>query len=407
MTTLKFIFRPSVRQGDHRGRLCLRIIHKRQSRQLSLPLQLDRKDWNRYSQSSYSHAINREMALIRKSIRQIILSLSLQGEYTAQDVLLRYKTCVAGNSLLGFVGQLSASYARRGQERTARAYLSAVRRLTRFCNNKQLPLSRITASLMEDFEQSLLLEGLSRNTISFYMRNLRVIYNKAVQMQQVAEQSQHPFANVYTGIETTRKRALSRSDINHIHDLDLSGKPALDFARRLFFFCFHARGMSFVDMVHLRKSDLRDGILFYRRQKTRQQIEVKLTGELKELIEGFAPQTRNSPYLLPIITRQEHNHRRQYESALRLQNKRLSVLGKKAGLNHPLTTHVARHSWASLAKEINTPLAVISESLGHSNQKTTYTYLSSFDRSILDKVGEEVSRLIQPIHTVYRYSTIS
>lgn len=115
MTTLKFIFRPSVRQGDHRGRLCLRIIHKRQSRQLSLPLQLYQKDWNRYSQSSRSHAINREMVLIRKSIRQIILSLSLQGEYTAEDVLLRYKTCMAGNSLLGFVGQLSVSYARRGQ----------------------------------------------------------------------------------------------------------------------------------------------------------------------------------------------------------------------------------------------------------------------------------------------------
>ena len=124
-------------------------------------------------------------------------------------------------------------------------------------------------------------------------------------------------------------------------------------------------------------------------------IELKVTKQLYKIIDTLAPMTKGTPYLLPIITDMQKDERQQYESGLRMQNRRLKILARKSELNDTLSTHVCRHSWASLARQIHTPLAVISESLGHSDEKTTQIYLASFDRSVLDKVSEQVSRLVK------------
>jgi integrase len=247
---------------------------------------------------------------------------------------------------------------------------------------------------MVGFEQQLKAEGLSLNTISFYMRNLRSIYNRAVEMQLIVSQEIPPFKYVFTGRERTVKRALTQHEINRLNNADIPDNKHLFFARQLFFFGFHAKGMSFVDMAYLKKSDCKNGTIRYRRKKTGRIIELKVTSQLRELIDYFAPMVTGSPYLLPIITDSQKSERLQYESALRTQNSRLKALARLSGLEHALTTHVSRHTWASLAKQIHTPIAVISESLGHSDEKTTQIYLASFDRKVLDRVGERVSNLI-------------
>lgn len=405
MSTFKIVYRSCSAKGSPQGKLILRVIYRRKSSQISLGIQLPENSWNQQRQTSSNKQINKQLAQVRKGIEKIVEKLSKRGEYTAQEVLIHYRSHIEGNTLLGFTQQLATMYSKRGQERTARAYLSAVKRLLNHSKNPKLKLSQITYHLIENFERTLIREGKAQNTISFYLRNLRAIYNKAVHKQQVTERSHHPFANIHTGIESTRKRSLTQSDISSLLKTDLSGKEKLAFARSLFLFCFHARGMSFVDMAYLKKSDLKNGIIYYRRKKTRQPIEVKLTPELTKLIDRLARYTQKSEYLLPIISRYK-NTRLQYESALRLQNKRLSILGKMASLSQPLSTHVARHTWASMAKQINTPIAVISESLGHSNQKTTYTYLSLLDRKLLDRASEKVSRMIQSIPMdTYAYSS--
>lgn len=116
---------------------------------------------------------------------------------------------------------------------------------------------------------------------------------------------------------------------------------------------------------------------------------------MQSIINSFSERVRQSPYLFPIIRDSGKKTRLQYESGLRLQNKRLEKLANLAGIKEKVTTHVARHSWATMAKRENLPLWVISEGLGHSNEKTTYTYLASFERSVLDQAGERISSLVQ------------
>ena len=128
------------------------------------------------------------------------------------------------------------------------------------------------------------------------MRNLRAIYNRAVSEGLVVQRN--PFKHVYTGIDKTKKRAVSLSVIRRIRDLDLN-KKSLIFARDIFMFSFYTRGMSFVDMAFLKKKDLQNGILTYRRKKTGQQLFIKWEKPMQELIDKY--NTSETSYLLPII----------------------------------------------------------------------------------------------------------
>ena len=115
---------------------------------------------------------------------------------------------------------------------------------------------------------------------------------------------------------------------------------------------------------------------------------------MQSILNYFSQSNKNSVYVFPIIRDGGGSERLQYESGLRGQNKRLQRLALLAGLKEHVSTHVARHSWATMAKRENLPLWVISEGLGHSNEKTTYTYLASFERSVLDLAGERISTLL-------------
>lgn len=265
------------------------------------------------------------------------------------------------------------------------------------------------------------------------MRSLRAIYNKAVARGVIETPLQCPFAEVFTGVEVTRKRALTPVEMTRISRFRLPAGQ-LERARRYFLFAFLAQGMSFVDMAYLKKEDVQKDVIYYRRKKTGQSIMVSITPELRELINSFCHETaRSSPYLLPIIRYPGENERLQYESALRLQNKWLKRLQAEAQLrmengelrvkennknkresksenqksktsktinsqlqavHYPLSSHVARHTWATLAKHQNMPIGLISECLGHTSEKTTRIYLRGFERHVLIAANQKIARLI-------------
>ena len=149
--------------------------------------------------------------------------------------------------------------------------------------------------------------------------------------------------------------------------------------------------MSFVDMAYLKKKDLQNGILTYRRRKTGQQLTIKWEKCMEEIL-GKYP-TNATDYLLPIITLMG-NERRQYANALHLVNKNLKTLSERLNLPRSLTMYVARHSWASAAKAKNVPVSVISEGMGHDSEATTQIYLASLETSVVDKANKMILSLL-------------
>ena len=152
---------------------------------------------------------------------------------------------------------------------------------------------------------------------------------------------------------------------------------------------FYTRGMSFVDMAYLRKKDLQNGVLSYRRRKTGQLLFIKWEKCMQEIVDKY--DTSQSNYLLPIIKPfGDIDERKQYIYAAHNINRCLKIIGKELGLSVSLTLYVARHAWASIAKSKNVPLSVISEGMGHDSEATTRIYLASLDTVAIDKANSMI-----------------
>lgn len=286
-----------------------------------------------------------------------------------------------------FANELASQLRTLGRYRTSETYLSTARSFLAFNRGHDMLLSDITSDTILHYEAFLMNERhVKRNSSSFYMRIMRSIYNKAVSKRLVADNK--PFDFVYTGIDKTVKRALPMSDMRRIIDSDLSRYPRLCKARDIFLFSFYTRGMSFVDIAFLKKSDLRNGVLEYYRRKTGQRLCIKWERCMQDIIDKHG--TGIDDYLMPIIINKNIDAYKQYTNALSNINLALKRISVKLNLRRPLTMYVARHSWASIAKSKNIPISVISEGMGHDSEATTQIYLSSIEASVIDRANRMI-----------------
>ena len=297
------------------------------------------------------------------------------------------------NSLNAFVSLLVQDLMASGRHGTVRAYESALRRLTAFAGNEVILFTDITPGLLKNYERYLFAQGCKRNTVSLYMRMLRSVYNQAA-CRGLTHTPGGLFDEVFTGTDSSEKRAVNPSVIRRLRELDLRGNTTLETTRDLFLLSFYLRGIPFVDLIRLRKSDLSHNALRYRRSKTGRLLTVAVEPCAQEILRKYA--ATSSAYLLPVLTEEGNDGYRQYQNALRRYNLHLQRLSAMLGLKVNLTSYVARHSWATAAYRQGVPVAVISESLGHASEKVTYTYLASFDNRTLKRANQRVIALIFP-----------
>lgn len=283
-----------------------------------------------------------------------------------------------------YIERLAGRMEGEGRPGTAANYRCAARSLDRLCGTGELTFERLDEATMRHYEARLKHDGLKMNTISFYMRTLRAAYNMAV--SEGLTQDHHPFRSVYTGISPTGKRAVGMDTIRKISRMQLRTRR-MAMARDMFMFSFYTRGMSFVDMAYLRKKDVAGGMLAYRRRKTGRQLTVRWERCMREITSKYAPETRSTPYLLPLVKTGD-DERRQYRNALCRVNNALKAIAPMVGLSMPLTMYCARHAWASIAKSKHIPLPVISEGMGHDSEQTTRIYLASLDTSVIDRANK-------------------
>ena len=273
---------------------------------------------------------------------------------------------------------------RRG---TARNYSKTLKSLKAFMKNTDSTFNIVTEQFVESYNTFLIQRGVVRNTISFYMRIFRSVYNKAV-TQKIIEQT-FPFKNVYTGVDRTRKRAVTETVISQLLSIDLKKSKALQFARDLFIFSFYARGMAFVDIVYLKKSNIQNGYITYVRHKTGQELTIRIETRLQNIINRY--EKKDSPYVFPILNTEDGNKAySQYEIALNYYNRQLKRLSKLLEPNINLSSYTPRHTWATTARNKNVPLSIISAGMGHSSEKTTLIYLTKIDNSIIDEVNKAI-----------------
>ena len=401
MATVKVKFRASS-NSDKEGTLYFQIIHNRITRQIHTGYKLFQYEWETEQSEiilsgsdtlrhDYLISLKEALAADTLKLKGIIAKLEkVGGTYTAEKIVEQFHAPENDGGFISFALRLIDQLKQIGKIRTADTYTTVLNSFKRFRNKLDVLLEDVVSNLMIEYESWLKENGICKNTISFYMRNLRAIYNQAVEKELVTQR--FPFKHVYTGIDKKVKRAVPIKVIKQIKELDLTLFPMLDYARDLFMFSFYTRGMSFIDMAYLKEKDLQNGILSYRRHKTNQQLFIKWERPMQTIIDKYY--TADNPYLLPIIKDMNIDKRRQYKNAAHLVNNKLKKIGELLGLNISLTSYVARHSWASIAKSKNISISTISEAMGHDSETTTRIYLASLDTSSVDKANSIVLNLL-------------
>lgn len=393
MASIKVKFRLSPTMNGQ-GSIYYQIIHDRKQKILFSAYRVFETEWSegRHTVTVESSSSRYPFILsIRESIQwdlkrfnNIIQRLELHGvPYTADDVAEEFNRYITNYSLFNFMGSIILLLKQQGRIRTSETYTTALSSFKKFRANEDIMLDWLDSNIMQSYETWLKKSGKLPNTISFYTRILRAVYNRAVDNEVI--ENRHPFRHVYTGIDKTVKRALPLQTIKKIKYMDLSRSPALDYARDMFIMSFMLRGMSFVDMAFLRKSDLVDGRIIYRRRKTGQLLIIKWTKDMQKILDKYPE--NNSDYLLPVIKTRNINERCAYRNAGYNINHNLKSVARRIGIKIPLTLYMARHSWASAARSKGIPLSVISEGMGHDSESTTLIYLASLDTSVVDKAN--------------------
>jgi len=400
MATVKVKFRKSSVEGKA-GTIYYQLCHKHSNKQITTRMHVPPHWWNAEKETLAVHGDNAGLlACYRRQIKKDLLCIrriicEWEGkEYALADVIKRfYALNEVEDTVLPCLAALVDELKGDGRWATARNLQRALNSFSLFLGGEDISLGQMDERLIGEYEQWLRTRKVSKNSSSFYMRNLRSAYNKLVS-RNLMEQT-FPFRNVYTGVERTRKRAVREGIIIRLLNLDLAHSASLAFSRDLFIFSYCTRGMAFVDIAYLKKGDVSRGMLNYVRHKTGQHFTVRIEPFVEEIIKRYEPYVRNTPYLFPIITSDNPEEAfRQYQTALGYHNRKLKQLGKLVGESLCLSSYTARHSWATIARNRNIPLSIISAGMGHTSEKTTLIYLDSVDGSLIDEANEELVKAL-------------
>lgn len=415
MTTIKAMldYRPD-KQGRHT--LIFQIIHERKRGTIFSPYRLLSQEFDPKKEVAIATSRNQtHRALIREvnsfissqreELQRVITELKQREPIiTPRDITAAYRQRHDNRYVRTFMLTLIDELQQQGKHGTASTYKSTLTIFEKFAGNIKYQFDHLNESLLTKFENYMQLVPLQRNTITFYLRTLRAVYNKAKRKGCVTKDN-NPFNGLSFRIYKTRKLAVSAVTLKKVAEADFNRKNHMNETRDLFMFSFYTRGMSFVDMAYLKRDDIRDGIIRYKRHKTGQLFSVRITKPLQEIIDKYAD---CSPWVLPVMkdctsrpaipdaipleSSPQHLHKR-YKLALSRYLFHLGEISERLETDKKLTFNVARHSWATLARTRGIPVAVISESLGHTSEKTTNIYLDELDARELDRANEIVTQL--------------
>lgn len=395
MTTSVKVKKKKSAVADKRMPLFLQIICKREVKRIVLDYRLAPEEWlaeketvvippgTNKRRADYLLEVQEELDSKKRELEKAIAFLEERDELSASRIVEYYHASFRPVYWLDYMQQLMEEKKNERAESTFRNYQSTFRIFRQFLGTVRLSVKAFDKEVVKQFEHYLFSRHLTANTISFYCRILRMVWNRAV-ADGIIENQASPFRQVCMRVEKTRKRAIDEGTIRRLESLTLESR-GLAFARDMFLFCYYARGMTFVDLAYLTEKNIEGNTLIYVRKKTRQVLKIGLLPVMKQLIRKY--RIAGSPFLFPIL-KNSHPSFQEYDSALRLQNKRLGKLGKLVGCY--LSTYVARHTWASVAKMKGISDDVISESMGHTSLKTTRIYIASLDHSRLDKANRIV-----------------
>ncbi len=375
--------------------LKLRVVHNRKPFDLSLGHSLSLKDWDEKGQKVKPSCqtidnVTRFNALLNKDkqkVQDILIRLEDEGKLDtlSLDELKNFVTQKNTEVMtLAFGAEIIAELQEANKFGNARVYDTMLRSVRDFAKGRDFPLKQLTYAWLKKYEAWYLSKGNSANGLSVSMRTLRALYNRAIK-QKLISKDYYPFGDYAIKKESTRKRAITAADLQLIRQY-VPKTERQERAKDYFMLSFFLMGASFVDIAMLKVKNITSGRIENKRRKTGRLHSIPLSPPLQALLDKYMAGKGKEDFILNVIkTNDLQRQGANVRDALRRFNRSLKEIGIACGIEAPLTSYVARHSYATIAKYKGVPTAIISEALGHSSEDVTQVYLDSFDKEVMDK----------------------
>jgi len=386
--------------GEHP--VMLRVIKNRKIKYVALGYSCTKKQWNKDTQEfrkNYPDYAKRNAILSQQKNK----AHKIIDNYRRDNIdfsLNQFAEKFRGNqialekNLYQFTAEKLEILKTSNKVGNYKVYNETLKSFLKFARNKSITFNEINLTLLEKYEAYLRSNGGTDGGISVKMRTLRALYNDAIKKGH-ARQENYPFKqyNISKLKGAGIKKALTRGEVRSIENLPLEQYPHLTDARHYFVFSYFTRGMNFVDMLHLKWTDIYDNRITYTRAKTGKPFTIKILPPVQDILDYYKDRIPDSPYVFPILTKtglKANQIANRKKKILQAFNKQLKEIGEILGFEKKLTSYVARHSFATNLKHAGVSTAVISESLGHATQEVTETYLKSFENEIIDEAAEKL-----------------
>jgi site-specific recombinase XerD len=373
----------------------LRVCKDRKTKYQSLSVSINPTYWDFDKNKPKPNCPNRDYILKiiadkEATFQKRILEFQADEKEFTASTLIKPKAKQKLKTVHEFYNELVQEMELSGKIGNSRVYKDSLRSLEVFYKNKlDIPFSDIDIEFLLGYEKWLRLKDCKENSMNLYFRTLRSTYNKAIE-RKYAKRDVYPFNDfkVSKFSVKTEKRAISKDNIKLIMNYDLSKeKEYVQLSRDLFVFSYLCSGISFSDIANLKHGNIINDRLIYFRQKTHRKINVPICNEAKEIMRKYSDS--NNEYIFPILNHTVHKTKMQQynrkKKVILKVNCYLKKISQMIGIDVNLTTYVSRHSYATVLKNSGVNIALIGETLGHSNLKTTQIYLDSFENSQIDE----------------------
>lgn len=396
--TSKILLNSRHTKKDGTQAIIVRITLNRKSFEISTGYSVNPRYWNESKSEIKTNCpdisnVTRLNKLIRQKrvdFEDKIITLQENNEIsslTLSQIKNRLTDKKPENTIFSFTDKIIKELKTAGKVGNARVYQTLRNSISNYLKEKDTPLRSINYKFLKSYEAWYLGKGNSINGLSVHLRTLRSVLNRAT-VEGLLSKDDYAFRDYSIKTEKTKKRAITEEDIlklkNYVPD-----SPQKQRAKDTFFLSFYLMGASFIDLAFLKLSNIVNGRIEYRRRKTGQLHSIKITPPLQDILDRYIENKSNTDFILNVITSKDEA--KQYVQAreeLKRVNKRLKNIGLECDISQPLTSYVARHTYATIANTKNVPLSVISQSLGHKDQKTTAIYLAQFGNDVMDRYND-------------------
>ncbi len=403
MVYYKLILDTRRAKADGLYPIFVRITYNKTNTTITTGVRIRKEHWDANKQlvirlNENFQKLNHTISEIYLKVQKAILKLQEENQFSIEELKLlisdKHIPRVKAPNFKEFSEQLIRELHQINKTGNALIYQTASNRLLNYCKNDKLSFKDINYTFLENFKRQLITENVRQNSISNYLRTIRAIYNRAIKARLI-DRSYYPFNELTIKSERTAKRAVLINDIKKLYNLDLKEKSREWHARNYFFLSFSLIGISFSDMAYLKPSNIIHGRLVYKRRKTHKDYSIKLTALAQSVLNHY----NSEKYLLPIlpnaIIEDSLLAKKLIRQWIKTTNKWMNNLGEKCDLSEPLTTYVARHTWATTAKRLGYSNELIAEAMGHEyGNKITNIYLDNFDQAVIDELTEKVTGLV-------------